>query len=65
MTKIKDINAYINAMHKSIEDKLWFKRFLDMPIFSKNTVVIDYGCADGTLLDALSLMYPNIEFFWI
>lgn len=49
-------------MHKSIEDKLWFTRFLDMPTFQDNAVVIDYGCADGALIKVLARKYPNIFF---
>ena len=45
----KSIASYNNAMSKNIDDKLFFAKFLpEHPM-----LIVDFGCADGTLLNAL------------
>ncbi len=61
---MKDINIYNEQMAQAIEDKLWFTRFLDMPTF-RNSVVYDFGCADGNLIRHLAPRYPDIPFVGI
>lgn len=46
MVKDNHIDEYLNRMDSSIQDKLWF---LDK-VITKTTGILDYGCADGTLL---------------
>lgn len=57
MQKIKDYKVYVERMEKSIQDKLFF---VDKVINDVKGVV-DYGCADGTLLACLHEMNPELE----
>ncbi len=61
---MNDINIYNKQMAQAIEDKLWFTRFLDMPTF-RNSIVYDFGCADGNLIRHLAPRYPDIPFVGI
>lgn len=63
MEAIKDLNTYLKGMHKSIEDKLWFIPYLNVLSKLKETIVVDYGCADGALIEVLSKIYPDIHFY--
>lgn len=56
MEKIKDIEKYNSGMAKSIEDKLWFTKFLEQPQFY-DAIIVDYGCGDGTLIKRLESQY--------
>lgn len=55
--EIKDFTIYNSEMEKGIKDKLFFLKFLD----PKNTIYrfLDYGCANGKVLEAIS----NIDEF--
>lgn len=50
---INDHDRYNLAMQKSMMDKLYFMDKVDAKSF------FDYGCADGTLLHAASLLFPG------
>lgn len=58
MDKIIDLNTYTTEMRKSLIDKIYFMDKLDNSI---NTI-IDYGCADGMLIDFLSNIFPEFKF---
>lgn len=50
MTKISNYEKYINGMEKSMIDKIfWFDKIPKQDY----SVVVDYGCANGTFLKAL------------
>lgn len=53
--EIKDISSYLQNMSKGIEDKLFFTKFLPKDKY----VFIDFGCADGTLLNVLRDIYGD------
>ena len=55
MERISDYNIYTEGMRKSMADKTWF---LDK--INGITNIIDYGCADGALLQYINEAYPNI-----
>lgn len=61
---MNNINIYNERMAKAIEDKLWLTKFLDMPTF-QNSIVYDFGCADGELIRHIASRYPNIQFVGI
>lgn len=50
MTKIADLTKYTNDMKKSLADKLFFLDHLDLETAD---FFVDFGCADGALIDAL------------
>lgn len=50
MTKIADLTKYTNDMKKSLADKLFFLDHLDLETAD---YFVDFGCADGALIDAL------------
>jgi hypothetical protein len=56
MTAIKDINAYNASMMKPLMDKLFFADKVKADLF------VDFGCADGTLLNVLSSLFPQFEY---
>lgn len=49
MVEKDHIEVYLDRMDSSIQDKLWF---LDK-VITKTTGILDYGCADGSLLKAI------------
>ncbi len=51
MTDITNYSVYTSAMEKTMQEKLFFLSYIDPANF--NTVV-DFGCANGVLLQALS-----------
>lgn len=57
--EIKDISSYLQNMSKSIEDKLFFTKFLP----GKQYIFIDFGCADGTLISVLRNIYGRRCFY--
>lgn len=59
---IIDVNSYNNSMAAAIQDKLYF-----LPLLKDEGVrfVVDYGCADGTLIAALAPKYPHIKFIGV
>jgi len=50
LENIKDINVYNDNMSKGINDKLFFLEHLPKNI---NYLFVDFGCADGTLLNTI------------
>ena len=52
---ISDLQSYIDGMSLSIQDKLFF---VDMINFD---VIVDFGCADGTFLENILRIKPNIK----
>lgn len=60
MNAILNYNFYNKEMKKGLMDKLFFMS--NKEIQDKLRVIIDYGCADGSLIEEMSLLYPNINF---
>ena len=54
MENIKDLSKYNEEMQKSMREKMWW---LDM---TDAEVVVDYGCADGTLLQLIHQERPDL-----
>lgn len=54
MEKINDLTIYNSRMAKGMKDKLFFLPFLTQP-----PLLIDYGCADGTLAKYIKEIYPD------
>lgn len=49
------LDTYTRAMRANLSDKLFFARDLDAD------VVVDFGCADGSLLKELALVRPDLQ----
>lgn len=47
-----DDQLYLERMEQSLDEKLWFTRHLDL---SQYDLIIDFGCANGALLDKLAV----------
>ena len=54
----KSIDSYNNAMAQSIEDKLFFLEKLP----KEDYLFVDFGCADGTLINELQKLVPGSSF---
>lgn len=55
MNKIANYNAYNEAMKTTVGDKLWF-----LPMISQEVdTIVDFGCADGSLMVEIERLYPN------
>lgn len=54
-TPIANVEAYISGMNKGIQDKLFFLNKINIK------TLVDFGCADGTLLNEIHKIYPEIE----
>lgn len=52
---IPNIDKYLDEMSKGLSDKLYFLSIVDVDI------LIDFGCADGILLNYISKVKPNIK----
>ena len=52
---ISDIESYIQGMEMGYIDKLFFIDKIDPD------VIVDFGCADGTILSKVKLLNPNIK----
>lgn len=52
---ISDIQSYISGMNLSIQDKLFFMDIIDFD------VIVDFGCADGTFLQSVSKIKPDVK----
>jgi cytochrome b involved in lipid metabolism len=61
MEKINNLTTYNDGMRKSMADKLFF---LDV-MKEKPELLVDYGCADGTLLQLIKEAHPEIELYGI
>lgn len=55
-SSIPSLQSYDTEMRKSIRDKMFFIDHFDADLY------IDYGCADGTLFEFLSKVYPDKHF---
>ena len=55
MERISDYGAYTDGMRKSMADKAWFLDKIDGA-----NVIVDYGCADGALLQYISDAMPRV-----
>ena len=52
---ISNLQSYIEGMKYSMKDKLFFTDIVDFD------VIVDFGCADGTFLEELSKIKPNVK----
>ena len=52
---ISNYDNYIAGMNKSLESKMWFLKRI------RPDCLVDFGCADGSLLKAVHAMYPGIK----
>jgi len=50
--KISDLTTYTESMKKTLMDKAFFIGMVDSSIF------VDFGCADGALLNFLHMLFP-------
>lgn len=55
MEKISDYGVYTDGMRKSMADKTWFLDKIDGA-----TEIVDYGCADGALLQYIYDAMPGV-----
>lgn len=55
MEKISDYGIYTDGMRKSMTDKTWFLSMIDGA-----KEIVDYGCADGALLQYISDAMPGV-----
>lgn len=55
MQAIEDYTSYNTGMKKSLKDKLFFTEWLD-----NIDALVDFGCADGAMLEAVREISPNI-----
>ena len=53
---IKSLARYSEKMRKTLTDKIFFVDKIDAEVF------VDFGCADGALLDYLSNLFPEYEY---
>lgn len=53
-----DICAYNNSMAQVLEDKLFFLKHLSFNPQTKY-LIVDFGCADGTIIDALYKVFSD------
>ncbi|MFW6007861.1 MAG: methyltransferase domain-containing protein [archaeon] len=51
---IEDINIYNEKMRRSVLDKMFF-----IDKIPENTIIVDWGCADGSLLKEVIKFFPN------
>lgn len=54
--EIKNYSVYTESMKKSLLDKIFFMDKIDA------NVIIDYGCADGTLIHFLHTLFPETKY---
>lgn len=55
MHPISNFDTYLYGMNKSVPDKLFFLNEI------KPDLIVDFGCADGSILDNIHKNYPNIK----
>lgn len=55
MTPFTNIESYNVEMRKSLIDKVFFVDKIDAE------VIVDFGCADGTLIEFLKTIFPEVE----
>lgn len=54
MSPIENYNVYTNAMKKGLYDKLFFVDKINP------SMIVDFGCADGTLMEETQTYFPDI-----
>jgi SAM-dependent methyltransferase len=54
--QINNYSQYNESMKKSLLDKIFFMDKID------SNVIVDYGCADGTLIHFLSTLFPEYTY---
>lgn len=59
MSKLKNIEIYNERMAAGMIDKLWFMNKIECH------TIVDFGCADGTLLKCISDMAPEMKLIGI
>lgn len=57
-TEISNLEKYNSSMAKSLIDKIFFMDKIDDQV----KFVVDYGCADGTLVRFLASIFPDLVF---
>ena len=55
---IKDFGIYVGRMQKSVLDKMFF---IDK-VFEPFSTIVDFGCANGELIRALSSLFPEYRY---
>ncbi len=58
MDEVKNLDVYIHRMEKSLMDKLFFIDKIYDPI----TSILDFGCANGVLVKAMSQLFPEHDY---
>ena len=58
MEKLSDIDVYVKRMQKSLLDKMFF---IDK-IFEDTHTILDFGCANGVLIRAMQMLFPEYEY---
>ena len=58
MERLNDIEVYVQRMQKSFLDKMFF---IDK-IFEPVDNIIDFGCANGVLIRAMSFLFPEYKY---
>lgn len=60
------LSTYVDGLHKTLEEKLFFIDVLDKDFFN-NKIVIDFGCGDGSVLEyiARNCKHRNAYFFGV
>lgn len=56
MNAITDYSHYVTEMEKGIQDKLFFMEKI------KFSTLLDYGCADGMLIETMAHYYPHKKY---
>ena len=57
----KDLQSYNSAMGRAVDEKLFF---LDKLGLDTNFCIVDFGCADGTVLQEIERRVPSKEGFY-
>ena len=52
---ISNIQSYIEGMNYTMHDKMFFAEMVDFD------AIVDFGCADGTFLENISKLLPNVK----
>ena len=58
MEDIRDIHIYNQRMTAGIEDKLFFIPYMKQ--FNQPIIFVDFGCADGEIINYLLTTFPNL-----
>lgn len=58
----KDLQSYNSAMGRAVDEKLFFLDKLDLD--ASDFCIVDFGCADGTVLQEIERRIPSKEGFY-